>query len=278
MTWALHYTDAFAWMSSQPHASVHGVVTDPPFALREYAEGAAVGKGAWRVPPTLDGKVRAPVPRFSDLSMSELVDLRAFNHRLALALLTLLVPGGHVIVASTPLLAPVLWAAFHAEGFENRGALIRLVTTLRGGDRPKGAHLTYPEVCVLPRAGWEPWLLFRKPCEGRVRDNLAKYGTGGLRAPGPGRDLRDVIPSAPASPRERALAPHPSLKPQAFLRQVVRAVLPLGTGTVYDPFAGSGSTLAAAEHLGYTSVGTERDPGYYALALDAIPKLAAFTP
>ena len=74
---------------------------------------------------------------------------------------------------------------------------------------------------------------------------------------------------------ERKLAPHPSLKPQSFLRQVVRAVLPFGEGVVLDPFAGSGSTLAAACAVGYASIGVERDPRYVALARRALPRLAA---
>jgi site-specific DNA-methyltransferase (adenine-specific) len=72
------------------------------------------------------------------------------------------------------------------------------------------------------------------------------------------------------------LAPHPSLKPQRFLRQLVRGVLPLAQGVVLDPFAGSGSTLAAANAIGYDSIGIEKDPHYVALAKRAIPKLAAF--
>jgi DNA modification methylase len=83
-----------------------------------------------------------------------------------------------------------------------------------------------------------------------------------------------VIQSSPTRRNERGLAPHPSLKPQAFLRQVVRAILPLGTGTVLDPFAGSGSTLAAAEAIGYESVGVELDPAYINVARTAIPALS----
>ncbi|MGC1467226.1 MAG: DNA methyltransferase, partial [Pseudolabrys sp.] len=75
--------------------------------------------------------------------------------------------------------------------------------------------------------------------------------------------------------RERELAAHPSLKPQAFLRQVVRAALPLGDGTVLDPFAGSGSTLAAANAVGYPSVGVEADPKYITVAKKAIEKLGS---
>ncbi len=57
------------------------------------------------------------------------------------------------------------------------------------------------------------------------------------------------------------------------MRQVVRAILPLGEGVVLDPFAGAGSTLAAAERLGYRSIGIEGDPVYARLAVDAIPRL-----
>ena len=127
----------------------------------------------------------------------------------------------------------------------------------------------------MPRSMWEPWLVFRKPLEGRVQDNLRKWKTGGFRRPSSNRPFGDVIQSAPTHKSERALAPHPSLKPQGFLRTLVRGVLPLGEGTVFDPFAGSGSTLAASEAVGYQSIGIEKDPHYFELAKEAIAKLAA---
>jgi site-specific DNA-methyltransferase (adenine-specific) len=68
-------------------------------------------------------------------------------------------------------------------------------------------------------------------------------------------------------------ATHPSLKPQAFLRQVVRAVLPLGTGILLDPFMGSGSTVAAASALGIYAIGLERNPDYFRAAQKSVPKL-----
>jgi len=71
------------------------------------------------------------------------------------------------------------------------------------------------------------------------------------------------------------MAPHPSLKPQAFLRKLVRGVLPLGQGIVLDPFAGAASTLAAAEAVGYQSIGIERDAAYFKIASDALPRLSA---
>ena len=85
-----------------------------------------------------------------------------------------------------------------------------------------------------------------------------------------------MIASAPTRKAERDLAPHPSLKPQAFLRTIVRAALPLGEGIVLDPFAGAGSTLAAAEAVGYRSVGIEKDELYFEMAKEAIPKLTNY--
>ena len=54
--------------------------------------------------------------------------------------------------------------------------------------------------------------------------------------------------------------------------------MPLGCGVLFDPFAGSGSTLAAAEYFGYNSIGTERDLTFYNDAQMAIPKLAGLYP
>ncbi len=122
---------------------------------------------------------------------------------------------------------------------------------------------------------WEPWLIFRKPLEGRVQDNLRKWKTGGFRRPSKDQPFGDVIESAPTRQAERSLAPHPSLKPQAFLRRIVRGVLPLGEGKILDPFAGAGSTLAAAEALKYSCIGVEKDGRYFELACGAIPKLRA---
>ncbi len=127
----------------------------------------------------------------------------------------------------------------------------------------------------MPRGCWEPWGLFRKPCEGRVQDNLRKWRTGGLRRISSAAPFRDLIESSPTRRSEHELAPHPSLKPQHFLRQIVRAALPFGEGVIVDPFMGSGSTVAACTALSIQSIGLETDREYFELARKAIPKLAS---
>lgn len=279
-TYTLVHGDCLEWMDAQPADSIQAIVTDPPYGLREYTdqekEKLRKGRGGiWRIPPSFDGSKRSPLPRFTVLTSDDLEQLGRFFADFARRAFRVLVPGAHVFIATNPLLSHVLYQALMQGGFEKRGEIIRLVQTLRGGDRPKNAHEEFAGVTVMPRSCWEPWGLFRRPCEGRVQDNLRKWKTGGLRRISAEAPFTDVIRSSPARGEERAIAPHPSLKPQAFMRQVVRAALPLGEGTVLDPFMGAGSTIAAAVAVGYQSVGVELDAEHFATATRAIPALAS---
>lgn len=272
--------DALEWLRHAPENSVHGVVTDPPYGLIEYdqaqLEKRKTGKGGvWRVPPSLGGYQRSPLPRFTVLDNEDRERLEAFFDRFARGLLRVLVPGAHVFIATNPLLSPHVYTPFMKAGFEKRGEVIRLVSTLRGGDRPKNAHEEFANVTVMPKSCWEPWGIFRKPVEGRVQDNLRRWQTGGLRRVSEDQPFKDLIPSGFASKLEREIAAHPSLKPQAFLRQLVTAVLPLGEGVILDPFMGSGSGIAAASACGFHSIGIEKNPEYFLMASNAIPKLRA---
>jgi len=274
----LVHADCFDWLDTREDDSIHAVVTDPPYGLHEYSPQQQLkmrnGRGGvWRIPPAFDGHLRSPLPRFTTLTDEQREQLRTYFFVWARLLLPKLVPGANVVVASNPLLSFIVSGALAEAGLESRGTIARLVMTMRGGDRPKGAHTEFEDVSVMPRSMWEPWVVFRKPVEGRVQDSLRKWKTGGFRRPSEERPFGDVIQSAPTRKKERALAPHPSLKPQAFLRQLVRGALPLGEGLILDPFAGAGSTLAAAEAVGYRSIGIEKDRHYFEMARNAIPKL-----
>jgi site-specific DNA-methyltransferase (adenine-specific) len=265
-------------MSKWPENSIQAVVTDPPYGLVEYSEREQTklinnSGGVWRIPPAFDGNQRSPLPRFTTLRSSDIDHMRIFFFEFGTRLMRILVPGAHIFLASNPLLSHIVASSLYDAGLENRGIITRLVMTMRGGDRPKNAHKEFPDVTVMPRSMAEPWILFRKPLEGRVKDNLRNWGTGGLRRVSKDKPFGDVIESHPTRPSEKRIAPHPSLKPQAFLRRIVRASLPLGEGIVLDPFAGSGSTLAAANHIGYYSVGVELSSRYVDLASKALPAL-----
>src|SRR5262245_8938012 len=206
----LYLADCFDWLREAEPNSVHAVVTDPPYGLVEYhpehqRKLRAGQGGVWRIPPSFDGANRRPLPRFTVLSAGERTAITGFFRRWAEALLPVLRPGGHVVIAGSPLTAPLVAQAMEAAGFERRGELVRLVRTFRGGDRPKGAHDEFPDVSTMPRGCWEPWGLYRRPIDCHtVAENLRRWGTGGLRRKSRDTPFLDVIPSGHTPERERA--------------------------------------------------------------------------
>ena len=280
----IHHADCFDWLRECPAQSLHAVCTDPPYGLLEFT-GKEVSKlragrgGVWRLPPTIGGSKRDPLPRFTVLNDAQKKNLAVFFHEWAKLLLPALVPGAHVCVAGHPIMQHLVQGALADAGFEVRTAIMRLYFSFRGGDRPKNAEREFPEVCVTPKGAYEPWMLFRKPiAEKTVAANLRKWKTGGLRRLGPDKPLPDAIMSGRTPDREEAISDHPCLKPQHFMRIVVRSLLPLGEGTVLDPFMGSGSTIAASEAVGYEAIGIELDEAYFQQAGRCIPRLAALYP
>jgi site-specific DNA-methyltransferase (adenine-specific) len=275
---AIH-ANCFEWLEKLPDNCIHGIVTDPPYGVKEYdfdqLEKRANGNGGiWRIPPSFDGHKRQPLPRFTALDPKERHRLTRFFFEWSKLITRVLMPGGHVFIASNAYVSQLVFSSIVEGGLEFRGELIRLVRTLRGGDRPKNSEEEFPGVSSMARGCYEPWGIFRKPLEPKmtVSECLRLYQTGGLRRylSGP---FEDVIESERTPQKERKIVNHPSLKPQSLLRKLVYAILPLGEGIVADPFMGSGSLIAAAEAVGVRAIGIERFRDYYDLSLNAIPKL-----
>lgn len=278
------HADCFEWLGRIPENSLHAIVTDPPYGVKEYdfdqIEKRSNGNGGiWRIPPSFDGHTRQPLPRFTALNAKERKQITTFFTEWAKVAVYALRPGGHVFIATNSFLSQLVFSALISSGLEFRGQVVRLVRTLRGGDRPKNAEEEFPGVSSLPRGCFEPWGVLRKPLPRymKVSECLRKYQTGGLRRTPDDKPLGDVIVSGRTPQREKAIANHPTIKPQAFMRQIVHAALPLGVGIIADTFMGSGATIAAAEALGLQAIGVERYADYYAMSRNAIPQLASIS-
>lgn len=277
--------NCFDWLKSCKANSIHGVCTDPPYGIIEFSKNELKKLrnenkgGVWRIPPTIGGYKRNPLPRFTILSKSQKEDLYQFIQDFGETLYPALVPGGHVCIAGHPMLQYLVQSGMIDAGYEIRPAILRMYTSFRGGDRPKNAENEFPEVCVTPRSAYEPWMLFRKPISERtVALNLKKWKTGGLRRLHADIPIPEAIPSGRTPKIEAEISSHPCLKPQTFLRIIVRSLLPLGEGIILDPFLGSGSTIAAAQAIGYKSIGIEIDKEYFKKAEKSIPELSKLYP
>jgi DNA modification methylase len=58
---------------------------------------------------------------------------------------------------------------------------------------------------------------------------------------------------------------HPTVKPLSLMRYLVKLITP-PRGIVLDPFAGTGTTLCAAQSEGFDFLGIEREADYVAIA------------
>jgi site-specific DNA-methyltransferase (adenine-specific) len=137
----------------------------------------------------------------------------------------------------------------------------------------------------------EPITVARKPLCGTVAANVLQHGTGGINVDGckvdgerlPANFIHDgseeavsllgeadrFFYCAKAGPEERRQSKHPTIKPVALMRYLVRLVTPPG-GLVLDPFGGSGTTAEAArlEHCRFLLM--ELNPEYCADAAERL--------
>ena len=90
--------DCFGWMTRIPDASIHAVVTDPPYGVKEYEpdqlEKRTNGNGGvWRIQPSFDGHKRSPLPRFTALNQIERNQIREYFSEWAKLVFRILRPG-----------------------------------------------------------------------------------------------------------------------------------------------------------------------------------------
>ena len=173
----LHHQNCFDWLNKQAANSIEAVCTDPPFGIVEFlpheVEKMRRGKGGvWRLPPSIGGSKRAPLPRFTTLDDKDLAHVYHYFKQFGECLFPVLTPGGHIFLAGTPMLQHLVQRGMAEAGFEVRGAVMRLYRGFRGGDRPKLAEKEFFDVCVTPRGAYEPWMLFREALIESILDSI----------------------------------------------------------------------------------------------------------
>ncbi len=124
----------------------------------------------------------------------------------------------------------------------------------QSGNRPSRGE--YTDSLKKPQT---PWSIFSTKASGETNRNNSYANEQG----GASRFFYVAKASKKERPNVNGIA-HPTVKPMALMRYLVRLVTPPG-GTVLEPFAGSGTTIEACVIEGFNCIAIEREAEYLPL-------------
>ncbi len=136
----------------------------------------------------------------------------------------------------------------------------RMVFPLRDGMQDAGCHFAQLLIWVKTQA-----------IVGRLdylpQHELIAYGWLGVHEFRRSKDKSVIV-----CPKPSKSVLHPTMKPVGLLRQLILNSSAIGS-TVYEPFAGSGSTIIACEQTKRRCIAVELDPRYCEVILNRFEKL-----
>jgi len=267
-------------LADLPDASVHLVVTDPPYFLDRLDNG-------WSDPDIERSRRNAAVigglPVGMKFDREQAKQLQAFLHPVAVQLLRVLKPGGFLLLFAAPRLYHRAAVAVEDAGFEVRDAFAWRFTkkaqfkaftmdhfVRRRGDmteQQKQAALKSLDGRRTPqlRPQFEAILCAQKPREGTFVDNWLAHGTGLMD---PRHSLTERVPETVMTVEKEAkdrFNGHLTPKPVKLCEHLIRLFSAEGQ-TVLDPFVGSGATCLAARRTKRESIGIDINPDYIEIA------------
>jgi len=175
----LHCGDSREVLRAIPDASIHAVVTDPPYAL--VSIGKRFGKdGAAPAQFGRDGTYSRASAGF----MGQRWDTGevAFSVEFWCEVLRVLKPGGHIVAFSHTRTYHRMVSAIEDAGFEIRDQLAWVYGT--GFPKSHNQNGEWVGWGTALKPSWEPIALARKPLEGSVAANVLAHGTGALNIDG----------------------------------------------------------------------------------------------
>ena len=179
--------------------------------------------------------------------------------------------GAPVAVFSSTRTAAHVQVAMEEAGFYTRDILV----FRRPSGIPKGLNLkgklekiNHPDAdkwegwhsCF--RNEWESIVLVQKPLLHNYWETLKETGVGVFKTINENGSFQSNILEGYCDKTEKKFA-HCTVKPLELIKKLIHMLVPKSNNNIIlDPFAGSGTTLVAAQQLGYHFVGIEIEPKY----------------
>ena len=135
------------------------------------------------------------------------------------------------------------------------------IEACRVGNEVRTSAFTSLAPCSGNRFGASDTAAARRGTQGDPKDYVGRHPANVLHDGALNEDWGRYFYSAKADAQDRVGSKHPTVKPVDLMRWLVRLICPPG-GTVLDPFAGTGTTGAAAWHEGFNCHLIEREEEY----------------
>ena len=121
------------------------------------------------------------------------------------------------------------------------------------------------------RNEWDAIIVMQKPLSNNYVETVVKYGVGLFHAEGTSGFQSNIIDYMGRDLVQDEMKAHCTPKPLKLMEKLVDLFVPnKSDAVVLDPFAGSGTTLLAAQSLGRTYFGIEINPEYVEIALQRL--------
>ncbi|HZG07689.1 MAG TPA: site-specific DNA-methyltransferase [Allosphingosinicella sp.] len=284
--WQVWQGDCRERLAEIADASVHLVVTDPPYFLDGLDNVWAKGRAD---SPRATGSVGG-LPVGMKFDPAQGAALQAFLQPVFGELHRVLKPGGFFIGFSQPRLYHRMAIAAELAGFEIRDMMAWHFTkraqfkafSLDHFVRRMSLPARVEKALLASLAGWktpqlrpnfEAMFLAQKPRDGTFLDNWRTHGIGLMDAT---QKLDGAVPSNvmkfEKSDGGEKIA-HLTVKPRALIEHLIRLFSREGQ-LVLDPFVGSGTTCVAARRTGRRAIGIEVNPEYAAIARRRVAEAA----
>jgi site-specific DNA-methyltransferase (adenine-specific) len=213
--------------------------------------------------------------RWYERNRQNILDYEEWVYSWAHLLIEACKPGAPVAVFSSTRTVAHVQVALERAGFYARDCLVyrrhagipkglNAAAKLRKADDPAAEQWEGWHSAL--RSEWEAICLVQKPLAQNYITTIREHGVGLFKAEfGDGKFQSNIIEGIAREVDERYRL-HCTPKPLAIMEYLVELLVPeSGDQVVLDPFAGSGTTLVAAENLGRSWIGIEIVDAYCSL-------------
>lgn len=290
--WTLYNADCLEVCKKAPDNYFSNITTDPPYCLESIAKRFGK-KGSAAAKHGKDGAFGRLSKNFLEQSWDDDIVFKVSTWK---EFYRVIKPGGIVLSFAADQNYHKMATAAEKAGFKIK----RIIGWLYGTGMVHGLDIEkvmakkgrkagkYKGYGTALKPAIEPIMVAIKPLsEKTILENLDKWGTAGIyniakcRIPDPKKpkyptniihDGSDYIASngnfipsyfycPKPSKKEKGDTLHPTKKPIALMRYLIRLTTPPG-GKIFEPFAGSGTTMQAAIEEGFKVVGCEMTSKY----------------